>query len=89
MKAISVTQFEPAAIGSAGIDVRPGDPNARIDGYYFLDKPTRLLSWQPHMHNRGKAACILAIIPLPDKGDGLTSSQPGFESLNCARFSFS
>ena len=72
-----------------GIDVRPGDPNARIDGYYHLEKPTRLLSWQPHMHNRGKAACILAIIPLPDRSDGLTSSQPGFETLSCAKFSFS
>ena len=73
-----------------GIDIRPGDPNARIDGYYLLRKPTRLLSWQPHMHNRGKASCILAIIPLTEAGssDGLTSGQPGFETVGCARFSF-
>lgn len=73
-----------------GIDIRPGDPNARGDGYYLLKSPTRLLSWQPHMHNRGKAACILAIIPVPDSGssDGLTSGQPGFETLSCARFTF-
>jgi hypothetical protein len=73
-----------------GIDIRPGDPNARVDGYYILKQPTRLLSWQPHMHNRGKASCILAIIPVPDagSGDGLTSGQPGFETLSCARFTF-
>jgi hypothetical protein len=73
-----------------GIDIRPGDPNARVDGYYILSKPTRLLSYQPHMHNRGKAACILAIIPRPeaDSSDGLTSGQPGFETLTCARFFF-
>jgi hypothetical protein len=73
-----------------GVDIRPGDPNARVDGYYLLKKPTRLLSWQPHMHNRGKASCILAIIPAPEGigGDGLTSAQPGFETLNCAKFTF-
>jgi hypothetical protein len=73
-----------------GIDIKPNDPNARVDGYFFLRKPTRLLSWQPHMHNRGKASCILAIIPAPEGigGDGLTSAQPGFETLNCAKFTF-
>jgi hypothetical protein len=73
-----------------GIDIRPGDPNARVDGYYILDKPTRLLSWQPHMHNRGKASCMLAIIPMRDAAstDGLTSGQPGFETINCAKFTF-
>jgi hypothetical protein len=73
-----------------GIDIRPGDPNARVDGYYILDKPTRLLSWQPHMHNRGKASCMLAIIPMRDapSSDGLTSGQPGFETINCAKFTF-
>ena len=73
-----------------GIDIRPGDPNARVDGYYILDKPTRLLSWQPHMHNRGKASCMLAIIPVRDAAstDGLTSGQPGFETINCAKFTF-
>jgi hypothetical protein len=73
-----------------GIDIRPGDPNARVDGYYILKRPTRLLSWQPHMHNRGKASCIMAIIPMPEapSSDGLTSGQPGFETINCARFTF-
>lgn len=60
-------------------DIRPNDPNARVDAYSLLTKPTRLLSWQPHMHNRGKAACIEAIVPLPN---GNSRIQP----INCARF---
>ena len=73
-----------------GIEIRPGDGESRTDGYYLLKKPTRLLSFQPHMHNRGKAACILAIVPRLDTGsaDGLTSGQPGFETLTCSRFFF-
>ena len=73
-----------------GIDIRPHDPNARVDGYYLLREPTKLLSWQPHMHNRGKRACVEAIMPPePDAADeGLTSAQLRFEPLNCARFIF-
>ena len=74
------------------IDIRPGDPNARVDGYYRLLEPTRLLSWQPHMHNRGKYACILALIPpVDDKTDGITglrSQRHELRTLSCARFSF-
>jgi hypothetical protein len=73
-----------------GIEIAPGDANARVDGYFILPKPTRLLSYQPHMHNRGKAACIMAIIPMAtgESEEGLTSKQPGFETLSCAGFSF-
>jgi hypothetical protein len=48
---------------SNDIDIRPNDPNARVDGYTVLTKPTRLLSFQPHMHLTGKAACLEAITP--------------------------
>jgi hypothetical protein len=45
------------------LDIPANDPNARFDAYNTLTKPARLLSFQPHMHNRGKASCMEAIYP--------------------------
>lgn len=45
------------------LDIPANDPNARADGYTTLTKPTLLLSFQPHMHLTGKAACLEAIYP--------------------------
>jgi hypothetical protein len=45
------------------LDFPANTDNIRADGYTFLTKPTRLLSFQPHMHNRGKAMCMEAIYP--------------------------
>src|SRR5437773_2543581 len=42
------------------IDLRPNTSNIRSDGYLTLAKPARLLSFQPHMHNRGKAKLAAA-----------------------------
>jgi hypothetical protein len=64
-------------VGVNEIDLRPHEANVRSDGYMPLIKPARLLSFQPHMHNRGKAECLEAIYP-----NGKT------EMLNCARFLF-
>jgi hypothetical protein len=64
-------------MGSSNVDIRPREANVRSDGYLPLIKPTRLLSFQPHMHTRGKAECIEAIYPT-----GKT------EMLTCARFEF-
>jgi hypothetical protein len=64
-------------VGVNEIDLRPNEANVRSDGYMPLIKPARLLSFQPHMHNRGKAECLEAIYP-----NGKT------EMLNCARFLF-
>ena len=63
--------------GDALVDIRPHEADARSDGYLYLTKPARLLSWQPHMHLRGKAECIEAILPT-----GRT------QAINCARFVF-
>jgi len=65
------------AIGGGIVDIRPHEANVRSDGYITLMKPTRLLSFQPHMHNRGKAECLEAIYP----GGKI-------ETLSCARFEF-
>jgi hypothetical protein len=64
-------------VGVNEIDLRPHETNVRSDGYMPLIKPARLLSFQPHMHNRGKAECLEAIYP-----NGKT------EMLSCSRFLF-
>jgi hypothetical protein len=45
------------------LDLPPNENNVRFDAYNTLTKPARLLSFQPHMHNRGKASCMEAIYP--------------------------
>ena len=64
-------------VGVNEIDLRPHAADVRSDAYMPLIKPARLLSFQPHMHNRGKAECLEAIYP-----NGKT------EMLSCARFLF-
>ena len=41
----------------------PAGSISRHDGYFRLSRPALLASFQPHMHNRGKAQCIEAIYP--------------------------
>jgi hypothetical protein len=65
-------------MGASGVDIRPHVANARSDAYMTLIKPARLLSWQPHMHTRGKAECLEAIYPNRGK----------IQTINCARFEF-
>jgi hypothetical protein len=45
------------------LDIPPNTDNVRFDGYNTLTKPARLLAFQPHLHNRGKASCMEAIYP--------------------------
>lgn len=61
------------------LDIAPGDPNARSEGYTVLTKPIRLTSFQPHLHNRGKAQCVEAIIPNTNGRQGLART----ETLSC------
>lgn len=59
-KYVQITQH----IGDANdLDIPPNTDNVRADGYTTLTKPARVLSFQPHMHNRGKAQCMEAIYP--------------------------
>ncbi|HLG14764.1 MAG TPA: hypothetical protein VJH03_09725 [Blastocatellia bacterium] len=51
-------------ISSPGtLAIPPGEPNARSDAYFRLDEPARLVSFQPHMHYRGKRMTLEAILP--------------------------
>ncbi|HEY5617285.1 MAG TPA: hypothetical protein VIK60_05030 [Vicinamibacterales bacterium] len=64
-------------VSAPQVDLRPHADNVRSDGYLVLKKAARLLSFQPHMHNRGKAECLEAIYPTGR-----------VETLSCARFRF-
>jgi hypothetical protein len=60
-----------------GIDVPANDANVRIEGYTRLDKPTRVVAFQPHMHARGKRMCMEAILPTME-----------VETLSCTKYDF-
>jgi hypothetical protein len=64
-------------VSAREVDIRPRTDNVRSDGYLTLKKAARLLSFQPHMHNRGKAECLEAIYP-----------SGKVETLSCASFRF-
>jgi hypothetical protein len=52
------------AMGSTKeLDIPPNTDNVRADGYTQLTKAARIRSFQPHLHNRGKAQCLEAIYP--------------------------
>jgi hypothetical protein len=73
-------------VGNSGereLDLPPNTDNVRTDGYTVLTRPVRLLSVQPHMHNRGKAMCVEAIYP------PAAPAQPNTPAAAAARLSAS
>ena len=64
-------------VSAPEVDIRPNTDNVRSDGYLVLKQAARLLSFQPHMHDRGKRECLEAIYPTGK-----------VETLSCARFKF-
>ncbi len=48
--------------GSAGLDIPPNTQSSTI-GYHVLPQPARLENFQPHMHLRGKAMEMEALLP--------------------------
>jgi hypothetical protein len=68
------------------LDIPPNVKNVRVDGYTILPKPAVIISFQPHMHNRGQAQCLELIMPRPGSGGG---SRPVQEMVSCVdRFKF-
>jgi hypothetical protein len=63
--------------GNEDLDIPPGADNVRFDAYWKLPAAARITAFQPHMHNRGKAMCLEAILPDND-----------VLPITCARFSF-
>lgn len=60
-------------VAGSELDIPPNTDNVRVDSYFRLKTPVRVLSFQPHMHNRGKAMCVEAILP----GNGEPSIEHG------------
>ena len=61
-------QTSKAAGGSRNVDIQPNSV-ASSDNYTVLQKAARLENFQPHMHLRGKAMAVEAILP-----DGLVQT---------------
>ncbi len=59
------------------LDLPPGEKDIRHDGYTVLKDNVRVVTFQPHMHNRGQRQCLEAIYP-----DGR------YETLNCVNWDF-
>jgi hypothetical protein len=68
------------AQATSEIDI-PAGTVARIDGYVVMHKNARILSFQPHMHIRGKRQCLELIYPT-----GGASAKT--EMINCSNFNY-
>ena len=67
-----------ATVGSVSdLDLPPGEDNIRHDGYTVLKENVRMTVFQPHLHNRGKRACLEAIY-----------SNGRAEIINCVNWDF-
>src|SRR3984893_4118635 len=51
------------SLANHDLDIPAGDDNVRIDAFMVLTKPTRVVSFEPHMHASGKRMCLEAILP--------------------------
>lgn len=60
----------------------PAGAISRHDGYFRLSQPALLSSFQPHMHNRGKAQCMEAIYP-DLRADSARPGPARVETLSC------
>ena len=59
------------------LDIPAGADNVRSDAYFKMEKPSHLVGFMPHMHNRGKRQCLEAIYP-----------DMHIEPLNCVNYDF-
>jgi hypothetical protein len=60
----------------------PAGSISRHDGYFRLSRPALISSFQPHMHNRGKAQCIEAIYP-DVRADSARPGPARTETISC------
>jgi hypothetical protein len=68
------------------LDIPPNTKNVRADGYSILPRPAVIVSFQPHMHNRGQAQCLELIEPAGGRNGG---GRPRQEMVSCVdRFKF-
>ena len=60
----------------------PPGRSSRHDGYFRLPRPALIASFQPHMHNRGKAQCMEAIYP-DVRADSARPGPARIETISC------
>ena len=68
-----------------------GEKGVRTDGYTMLTRPAVVTAFQPHLHTRGQAQCVEAIIPQTDEEGNVLIQAPGHSpaplmrqmTLNC------
>jgi mono/diheme cytochrome c family protein len=65
----------------AELDI-PAGAISRHDGYFRLPQPALISSFQPHMHNRGKAQCMEVIYP-DVRADSARPGPARVETLSC------
>jgi hypothetical protein len=63
------------------LDIPPGEVS-RHDGYFRLPRPALIGSFQPHMHNRGRAQCMEAIYP-DVRADSARPGPARVETISC------
>ena len=61
------------AVSNRDLIIPPGDANARSDAYFTLREPARIISFQPHMHYRGKSMTLEAIRPTDGRPELLST----------------
>ena len=44
-------------------DIPPNDDNVMRDGFSRLEHPTKMLTFEPHLHSSGKRMCVEALYP--------------------------
>jgi mono/diheme cytochrome c family protein len=70
-------------MGDSSVDLDiPAGSISRHDGYFRLPRPALMASFQPHMHNRGKAQCIEVIYP-DVRADSARPGPARTETINC------
>lgn len=70
----STLVLPPSGLG-AELDIPGNTDNVRFDRFQVLQKPARLVTFEPHMHASGKRMCLEAIYP-----SGI------IETLNCTAY---
>ena len=53
----------PKGTGGTSLDIPAGAASVRHDGYHRLEQPAKIIAFQPHMHFRGRAMSLEAILP--------------------------
>ena len=57
------------------LDIPSNDPDVYRDGFYRLDRPARMVTFEPHLHSSGTRMCVEALYPNNAR-----------EMLNCADY---